>query len=93
MQQDKTSGQLVRVLDIQHHQQWPNHKLVTVSAETICLARNFGYSFDQTVILGLGEKATVTVAKDVFAFAELGKTMDGALFCYYLAREPQKLAV
>gem|GEM_PF-3605245 len=74
------------------HPRWPNHKLITVGAETFCQGRDFGYSYDRTVILGLGERATVTVAKDVFPFAQRGQPMDGALFCYYLAREPQPLA-
>lgn len=88
MLQAKPSGQVVRIFDIKPHPQWPNHKMVTADAETFCRGRDFGYSYDRTVILGLGERATVTVAKDVFPFAQLGQPVDGALFCFYLAREP-----
>lgn len=92
MLQARPSGQVVRVLDMKPHPQWPNHKTVTVGAETFCRGRDFGYSYDRTVILGLGERATVTVAKDVFPFSQLGQLMDGALFCYYKAIEPHEMA-
>ena len=90
--QAKPSGQVVRVLDVKPHPLWPNHKVVTVGAETFCFGEDQGFSYRRKVTLGLGERATVTVAKDVFSTAKAGYTMDGASFCYYLAREPQRLA-
>lgn len=86
--QSVPSGQVVRVLDVQQHPKWPNHKLVTVGAETFCRGEDRWFSGSRTVILGLGERSTTTVARDVFPYATPGKTMDGALFCYYKAREP-----
>jgi hypothetical protein len=92
--QARLSGQVVRVLAMKPHPRWPNHKLVTVGAETFCHGEYRWYSGERRVVLDLGERATVMVAKDVFPFAQLGKTMDGALFCYYKARdtEPHALA-
>lgn len=82
------SGQVVRVLNIAPHPQWPNHKQVTVGAETFCRGEDRWFSGSRTIILGLGERSTTTVAKDVFSQAKPGQTMDGALYCYYKAREP-----